>query len=403
MKNKSLAKPATIATITATVILAAFYAAPVCHAQNYTSSYQLLDKPGGNTAYTLNVVIPQNLLEYYEKQNDRILSPSAFPRFVTPYALKPIADNLQTIYKNDEDFANAALMIAHQMNYQEITPGKYPVQTLADNTGDCDIFSVLAASILKAGGADVVLLYYEDENHMNIGVYLDNPPENSRESTYSVTHDDVRYYIAECTGGNLTYGWRVGECPDNLKDAKAQVLTLENDEEIAPGQVSASFTTLKPSEISLEISPPIALEDSTITLHGQLTPAVPDQNVTIYLGISGYPWQVLTTTPIQSDGSFAYIWKTTVKGVYAIRASWNGDETYAGTVSATQNGTVVTMLFTGLIGLAVLAIVLGVVALLFTRSSRPRNLEPQEPEPPVFVWKRPKGYSALKPTKLERE
>ena len=386
MKTR-LAKPTAIPiAIIAIVFLTAFYATPACQAQNYTTaSYQLLDQPGGNTAYTLNIVIPQNLLEYYEEQSDRIPSPNAFPRFVTPYALKPIADNLQTVYQNDEDFANAVLMIVHQMNYQETTPGKYPVQTVADNTGDCDIFSVLAASILKAKGIDVVLLYYEDESHMNIGVHLGNPPENARGTPYSVTHDEIKYYIAECTGGNLTYGWRVGECPDNLKTAKAQVLTLENDEEFAPGQVSASFTTLEPSEISLEISPPIALEDSTITVRGQITPTVSDQNVTIYLGISGYPWQVLSTTATEPDGSFSYTWKTTFEGVYAVRASWNGDETYAGTVSTTQNGTVIPMLLTALIGLAILATILGAVAILFTRNSRHENLEPQEPQPPTFA------------------
>ncbi len=116
----------------------------------------------------------------------------------------------------------------------------------------------------------------------------------------------------------MTYGWRVGECPDDMKTAKAQVLKLENAEEIAPGQVSASFTTLEPSDISLEISPAIALEDSVITFRGHLTPIIPNQNVTIYLGISGSPWTVLATTATQQDGSFSYAWKSPLEGVYAI-------------------------------------------------------------------------------------
>jgi hypothetical protein len=381
-----LPKLAATTTMIALAFLTALYAAPLCQAQNYiTTSYQLLDKPGGNTAYTLNIVIPQNLLQYYEQQSDRIPSASSFPQFVTPYSVKPIADTLRTIYQNDEDFANAVLMIVHQMDYVETTPGKYPVETLADNTGDCDIFSVLAASIIKAGGLNVVLLYYEDQSHMNIGIHLNNQPQNARESIYSVENDNTTYYIAECTGGNLTYGWRVGECPDNLQQAQTQVITLENDEEIAPGQVSASFTTLEPSDIAVEISPPIALEDSSITLHGQLTPTIPNQNVTIYLGISGYPWQVLTTIPTEPDGTFAYTWKTTFAGLYAIRASWNGDETYASAVSITQTGTVIPMLLALLIGLAVLATILGVIAVLFTRHSHHDKIEPQAPQPPTFV------------------
>jgi len=380
MKTR-LAKPIAITII----LFIALSAAPVSLAENYSNSYQLLDKPGGNVAYTLNIVVPQSLLEYYEEKSDRLPSTSAFPTFVTPYALKPIADTLQSIYQDEEDFANAVLMIVHQMNYIETTPGKYPVETFVDNTGDCDVFSFVAASILKARGLDVALLYYEDETHMNIGVHLSNPPENARGSAYSVKRDGTTYYIAECTGGNLTYGWRVGECPDNLKTAKAQVLTLENAEEIAPGQVSASFTTLEPSDISLEISPAIALEDSVITFQGQLTPILSSQNVTIYLGISGSPWKVLATTATQPDGSFSYTWQTTFEGVYAVRASWNGDETYAGSVSATQNGTVIPMFLTALIGLAILATVVGVAAVLFSRHSRHENLEPQEPQPPTFA------------------
>ena len=379
-----LAKPTAI-TIATIILIVTLYATPISKAENYNTTYQLLDEPGGKVTYTLNIVVPQNLLEYYEEQNNNIPSPNAFPKFVTPYALKPIADSLQTIYQNDEDFTNAVLMIVHQMNYLETTRGKYPVQTLADNTGDCDIFSFVAASILKAKGFDVVLLYYENETHMNVGVNLGKAPENARGSVYSVKQDNATYYIAECTGGNLTYGWRVGESPDNLKEAKTQILTLENAEEISPGQVSASFTTLEPSEISLEISPAIALEDSTITFRGQLTPTVSEQNVTIYLGINGYPWKVLATTATQPDGSFSYTYKITFEGMYAVHASWNGDETYAGSVSPTQNGTIIPLFLVALIGLAVLATVIGIVAVSFSRHSSRENLEPQEQQPPTFA------------------
>ena len=376
-----LARPIAIAV----ALLITLTMAPICLAEDQSVSFRLLDEPGGKVAYTLNVVVPQNLLAYYEEKSDNLPTISTFPRFVTPYAVKPIADALKTIYLSGETFTNAVLTIVHQMSYIETTPGKYPVETLVNNTGDCDIFSFVAASILKAQGLDVVLLYYEAETHMNIGVHLENPPENIRGSAYSIKHNDIAYYIAECTGGNLTYGWRVGECPENLKKAQVQVLTLENAETIAPGQVSASFTTLLPTEISLQLSPPITLEDTIVTLRGQLVPAVPNQNVTIYLGISGYPWKVLATTTTQPDGSFAYAWKNTLEGIYSVRVSWNGDETYAGSVSPMQTGTVIPMFLTALIGLAVLAIVVGVVATLLSRQPRRRTLEPQEPQPPTFL------------------
>ncbi len=229
-------------------------------AQGYDSSYQLLDQQGENPAYTLNVHVPEALLLHYGAMSDQLNTLTDFPRFVTPDAVKPIADCLRQIYPNDEDFVNGALQIVHQMTYVETQQGKYPAETLADNRGDCDIFSYVAVSIIKAGNLSVILLDYEVQKHMNIAVHLATPPQKARVDVYKITHDNVDYYIAETTGGNWTRGWRVGECPDNMKAAEATVLTLENDEEIAPGQVSASFRKLADSVLSLQVWPPIAIE-----------------------------------------------------------------------------------------------------------------------------------------------
>jgi hypothetical protein len=83
--------------------------------------------------------------------------------------LKPVADSLSELYTDDEDFANGALMIVHQIPYEETTPAKYPLETMADDKGDCDLFACIAASIMKAGGLNVVLLHYKEEEHMNLG------------------------------------------------------------------------------------------------------------------------------------------------------------------------------------------------------------------------------------------
>ena len=292
------------AIIAVVIVLAVFSTLQVSFAQDYSVSYKLMDKQGQNVGYTLNVVVPETLLQYYQEKNHRLSVQADFPTFVTPYALQPIADCLRQIYPSDEDFVNGALMIVHQMNYVETPIGKYPAETLVDNQGDCDVFSYVAASIIKAGGLDVVLLDYEQQSHMNIGVHLANQPENARDQIYKITYHDTDYYIAETTGGNWTRGWRIGECPDIVKDAPAQVLTLENDEEIAPGQVSASFKQLETSGISLEIWPPIAMAQSPVTFKGSITPTKPGENITIYLGISGFPWEILGTAQTKpTDGS----------------------------------------------------------------------------------------------------
>ena len=373
------------AALTKTAILLAttlivFSTISICTAQDQTLSYQLLNQLNGNITYELNVAIPETLQEYYSEKSHRLTSSSGFPNFVTPYALQPIADRLWEIYDNPEDFANGVLMITHQITYVETTPPKYPVETMADGQGDCDLFSFIAASILTAGGLDVVLLYYEAQSHMNIGVHLSSTPENIRDSPCYVTHDGERYYVAECTGGNWQEGWRVGECPPDLKQVSTEVVTLEDAEQVAPGQVSASFTAMEPSALSLEVSPMISIENSAIVIGGQLNPELANENITLYAKINTSLWAVIGTVVTQPNGHFEYVWTPETAGSHAIRAGWSGNELYTGAMSSTKSATVIPIFLTALIGVAVIAAVVGGVAVLMARHNR-QSLEPPEPQP----------------------
>jgi hypothetical protein len=364
--------------VTALII---FSTIPLCMAQDHTLSYQLLNKPEGNITYELNVAVPENLQEYYEEKSHSLTSSNGFSYFVTPYALQPIADRLWEIYPDEEDFANGVLMITHQINYVETTPAKYPVETIVDGQGDCDLFSFIAASVMAAGGLDVVLLYYEEQSHMNIGVHLSSAPQDVRDSVFYVTHDGVRYYVAECTGGNWKEGWRVGECPADLKQVSAEVVTLVDAEQVAPGQVSASFTAMEPSALSLEVSPIISIENSAIVIDGQLVPEMANENVTLYAKLNSSPWAVIGTVMTQSDGCFEYVWTAETSGSHAIRAAWSGNEMYTGAISSTKSATVIPLFLTALIGVAVIAAVVGGVAALVARHSQQQSLEPPEPQP----------------------
>jgi len=87
-------------------------------AQDHTLSYQLLNHLDGNVTYELNVVVPETLKEYYAERSHRLTSSSEFSKFVTPYALQPIADRLWEIYDEEEDFANGVLMMTHQKGWR---------------------------------------------------------------------------------------------------------------------------------------------------------------------------------------------------------------------------------------------------------------------------------------------
>lgn len=366
-KEMTMALAKTAITLTIAIIILANIA--IVHAQDYTITYQLLNEPDGKITYKLNIAIPETLREYYTEKNHRSATPSDFPKFVTPYALKPIADRLWEIYHNEEDFANGVLMIVHQIAYVETKPAKYPVETLVDGQGDCDLFSYIAASIMTAGGLDVVLLYYEKQTHMNLAVHLARPPEDARENAYYITHSGRKYYIAECTGGNWENGWRIGECPEDLKKVSAKVITLEDVEQVAPGQVSATFTTVTPSYLTLETAA-IAIQNGVITINGQLTPTVPSVNITLYTSLNGSPWKIIGTTVTQPNGHFQYTWTAKDAGLHFIRASWQGNDAYAGAISAEETVIVIPLFLTALIGVAVAAAAIGAVATLMAKHTQ---------------------------------
>ncbi len=368
----------TTVLLTATLIL--FSTIALIKAQDQTLTYELIENPEGNVTYQLNVIIPENLHEYYEEKSHRITSSTQFSSFVTPYALQPIAERLWEIYDSQEDFTNGALMIAHQINYVETTPGKYPVETMADGQGDCDLFSFTTASILSAGGLDVVLLYYEEKSHMNIGVHLSSSPEDCRDSVYYITHDNKRYYVAECTGGNWREGWRVGECPPDLKQVSAEVITLEDAEQMAPGQVSASFTSMEPSSLTLEVSPIVSIQNSAVVLAGQLNPEMAYENVTLYAKINSASWTVIGTAVTEQDGSFEYVWKADIAGSHAIRAGWSGNVFYTGAMSTAKNATILPLFLTALISIAVISVIIAAVAILIAKHGQ-QSIELDETSP----------------------
>ncbi len=377
MRTKTLAT-----LIVAIIVFQLSYTFPRRLAASYSGSYQLLEHVGGSAEYRLNVAVSQSLQDYYAEKSHRMTSNDDFAKFVTPYALEPIAGCLEGIYTNDEGFVNGVLMVVHQIPYEVTVPSKYPVETIVDNKGDCDLFSYVAASIIKAHGLDVVLLYYESESHMNVGVSLSHSPSNARDTAFYVTDNGVRYYVAECTGGNWQTGWRVGECPDTLKHASVQVVTLEDHEQSSLGQVSASLNTLSSCSISLNVSPSSLIQGSIATVLGRLSPALQNKTITIYVKTNSLSWTDLATVTTDSDGQFAYAWIPDTGGVEYIRASWSGDDFYAAADSPTQTITILSTFFVMLLGLIIVLVAVGVTMAVISRKAQQEIQAPQPPEIP---------------------
>ncbi len=187
--------------------------------------------------------------------------------------------------------------------------------------------------------------------------------------------------MAETTGGNWENGWRVGERPDQLKSASAQIITLENAEQTSPGQVSASYNILASSSILLTISPQYAVLKDTVTINGQITPAGTDRTVTIYMRRSNSQWRVLRTVQAGSDGKFSFLWIPDTASTYYIRASWSGDSEYAGADSDIRTLMVLPFDWTSIIVISIIlaGIIVVVVAIAVLKRKTPtENTFPDE-------------------------
>ena len=370
-------------TVTFILIILSIPPSPVL-AQNYSVSYQLLNHPDGATFYRLNIAIPETLYDYYTQQSHTLAETSDFARYVTPYTLQPIANTLDDIYTDNEDFVNAILMIVHQIPYTAGLDVKYSVETMTENEGDCDLFSYIAASVIKAHGLQVILLYYEqpdDQAHMNIAVHLQHEPTDARTSIHSVTYANNKYYIAECTGGNWQDGWRIGECPDDLN--QPQIIPLEDSEPQVTGQVTASLQNLITSTISVSVSSTFIIQEGTLTLAGQLSPTFPNQTVTIYTRINGQPWQVADTTTTDQAGRYTTSLYLENAGIYDIRASWSGKDKYAAADSPTRTITILSLFFIILITMLTVVACISIAIFVLTRRTAQPFSEPLPPEIPT--------------------
>jgi len=379
MLNRKFGASSTI--IILAILLELSFLLPVGFCDN-SMTYELMNTSNTSANYRLNVAVSQSLYDYYLGKSHALANEYDFAKFVTPNALKPIADSLSQIYTDDEELVNGALMIVHQIPYEATAPSKYPVETLVDNKGDCDLFSFIAASIMKAHGLDVVLLYYKNEAHMNVGVNLEQEPTEARGQVSFVTSGSIRFYMAECTGDNWQDGWRVGECPDELKNAKPQVITLENSESSSPEQVTASYRTLAPSAITLSASTSFAIQGSPVIFSGTLSPNLQNETITIYVRSNGMSWTTLVKVTTNSDGYFSLAWIADASAVCYVRASWSGDDNHSAADSPTLTVTTLSMFFVLLIGMTFALLVVGGAVYLMSRPHKQAIFEPEPPEIP---------------------
>jgi len=305
------------------------------HTQNYNRTYTFgAEHLSHRFTHTLYTSVPPSLYDFYQNSSHGISRDSDYAKFVTPNAVRMIAENMQRAVSNrsrsDEAFANDVLTLVRQIPYS-ISSYKYPVETLVENSGDCDVFSFLAASIMKAGGLDVVLLVYRNlpGSHMNIGVCLPYKPLTDPEiEPVGFEYSNKTYWVAECTP---PANWKVGQQPGIVASVKPVIISLENCEETSPTLVSSSLNSPLISS-SISITPSFensnATEDKVLTISGSVSPASSGKNVVMYVsqGISSVKVFETDTDPF---GNYSLTWNVTSTGTYYIRTSLVPSSNYA--------------------------------------------------------------------------
>jgi hypothetical protein len=288
-------------------------------------------------AHELHLSIPQSLYDYYYGKKHAEVE---LIDFITPGVFSAVANELWNVCHGyphaDETFVNAVLMIVHQLSY---TPSSatYPIETLVEKNGDCDTLSYLAASILLAGGFDVVLLSYDDFQHMNIGVRLVQPPiQIATEPRYS-EYQGQRYYIAECTsqGTDVLSDWRVGESPKLFLQDEVVVISVDDCRLTAPATISSSLdVSPTSSSITMDLSPTKLKIQESVIIKGSISTASPMKEIVIYTSTTGFEWDALTTVTADSTGAYSYEWTPILHGICYIRASYSGGHQIAAADSA---------------------------------------------------------------------
>jgi hypothetical protein len=310
---------------------------------NYESSYTFTVQNGYyQSDHTLFVSLPPSLKDYYHGKSHVINNEKDYAKFITPNAVRSIADNIRNITRNtpydDEEFANAVLMIVREIPYFR-SPGKYPIETIVDNQADCEGLSILAASIMKAGGLDVVLLLYEGmtPSHMNVGVSLEHMPVSHSwwMAPSGIDYNNKTYWIAETTS---LADWTVGNRPGLLARDKPQIISLADSEKKSPASISSSLNSpLQSSSISINLSSgysDVGDNERTIHISGSILPAFPNESVAVYVSQPGYSPSAFVTVTGES-GNYTLPWNVTLPGTYMVKTSWSGSFNYSGSDSET--------------------------------------------------------------------
>ena len=195
--------------------------------ETYTFGYLLSYNWKYNTVeYQLSYSFDPRRYAYYTNQGHSVMEYSDYIKFVTKEetAVVEIAQILRNL-SNEKGFdslseVNFIMSFVQSLKYSEdnLTAGvgeypRYPIETLVEQTGDCEDSSALLISLLESLGYEAAMVLipeaWDDYGHAAVGVNL-----TGAEGIYYILNEgkdnEIGYYYAETTAE----GWKLGEIPD---------------------------------------------------------------------------------------------------------------------------------------------------------------------------------------------
>lgn len=164
---------------------------------------------------TVRLRIPQELYDYYKDQPHRPQTPEEYRQYAITERDRAYLHDLIGLLKDAgenkhlparSDYRNAVSFVQSLVyekdldteTGQETEYWKYPIETLADGSGDCEDTAILTAALLRELGYDVALVLLSD--HAAVAVACDTC------NGYYYPLDGKRYYYLETTGAGYSPG-----------------------------------------------------------------------------------------------------------------------------------------------------------------------------------------------------
>ncbi len=158
--------------------------------------------PFGNTTETITVAVNASVYAASKKTfrstillgDQKVAGTRYYQAMINDPSQEPIYRDLLDQFRKirsernltDDEYLELIATAVQSIPYKDggNAPPKYPAELLAENQGDCDDKSILAAGLLAREGYTVVLLKFGPEQHMAMGIGSDAFPYRSTGYTY---------------------------------------------------------------------------------------------------------------------------------------------------------------------------------------------------------------------------